>query len=426
MAFKRAQKFDSKLRLALAGPAGSGKTYTALILATALANGGSVAVIDTERGSASKYADRFSFDVMELDSFHPDKFVQGIHEAEQAGYAVLIIDSLSHAWNGTGGLLEVVEQITKRSQNKNSFTAWSEATPIQNRLVDAITRCKIHVIATMRAKQEYVIEQINGKATPRKVGMAPIQRDGVEFEFDIMADLDYENTLIVQKSRCPALSGAVISKPDARVAETLRAWLDGEAAPVPVIVETVPSNNHAQEQEPPASEQQKASLRKLCQHLGRPEPENLVQLTYQGARDLIVQLSQEYNEARKETRPAGKPSTPDQARWIGQAARQLGREVAVPATYEEAKLLIHDLQNELQRAKDNRPLSDKERAELLAAFAATYSVKSDVEKRFGMWLGGIFQGAVALGELTAQHRESLLAIMDEHQQKQQPAAKEVA
>lgn len=241
MPFQKAVKFDSKLRLSLSGPSGSGKTYTALVLASALANGAPIALIDTERGSASKYADLFSFDVMELDSFHPDKFIQGIHDAEAAGYAVLVIDSLSHAWNGTGGLLEIVETITKRSSSKNSYTAWAEATPIQNRLIDAITRAKLHIIVTMRSKAEYVIEkdERTNKTAPRKVGMAPIQRDGMEYEFDVAADLDIDNTLIVQKSRCPALSGQVISKPDSRVADILKTWLSG--APAPARVDADPA-----------------------------------------------------------------------------------------------------------------------------------------------------------------------------------------
>jgi hypothetical protein len=234
MAFVKAVKHEAKLRMALAGPAGSGKTYTALTFATALADGQPIAVVDTERGSASKYADLFSFDVMELDSFHPDKFIQGIHEAEQAGYAVLVIDSLSHAWNGTGGLLEVVDAITRRSNSKNSFNAWGEATPIQNRLTDAITRSTLHIIATMRSKTEYTVEFVNGKNTPRKVGTAPIQRDGFEYEFDVFCDLDIDNTLIVQKTRCPALTGAVIAKPDAKVADTLKDWLSGAPAPEPL------------------------------------------------------------------------------------------------------------------------------------------------------------------------------------------------
>ena len=233
MAFTKAQKRDSKLRLSIAGPAGSGKTWTALTLATGLAGQGSIALIDTERGSASKYADVFSFDVLELDSFHPDKFVQGIKEAEQAGYAVLVIDSLSHAWNGTGGLLEIVENIARRKNSPNTFTAWKDATPIQNRLIEAITSAKLHIIVTMRSKQEYVIESVNGKSVPRKVGMAPIQRDGFEYEFDVAVDMDIDNTMIVQKSRCPALSGAVIAKPDSKVADILKAWLHSD---IPAIV----------------------------------------------------------------------------------------------------------------------------------------------------------------------------------------------
>lgn len=233
VAFKKAVKFESKLRLSLSGPSGAGKTYTALTLATALAESGSVAFIDTERGSASKYADLFSFDVMELDTFAPDQFIAGIHDAEEAGYAVLVIDSLSHAWNGTGGLLDIVDGIAKRKYNGNTFAAWKDATPLQNNLIDAITRAKIHIIVTMRSKQEYAQErnERTGKTEIKKVGMAPIQRDGMEYEFDIAADLDIDNTMIVQKSRCSALSGAVIPKPTSAVAETIKAWLSGAPAP---------------------------------------------------------------------------------------------------------------------------------------------------------------------------------------------------
>lgn len=232
MAFHKATKFASKLRMAIAGPSGSGKTYTALALATSLAGEGDVAVIDTERGSASKYADQFLFDVQELESFHPQNYINAIREAEQAGYAVLVIDSLSHAWNGPGGLLEQVENITKRSKSGSSFNAWGEATPLQNRLIDAITRSKMHVICTMRTKTEYVIEpNAYGKSAPRKVGTSPVQRADVEYEFDVYGDMDIDNNLIIHKSRCPELSGAVIAKPDGQVAEVLKHWLSGEVAP---------------------------------------------------------------------------------------------------------------------------------------------------------------------------------------------------
>jgi energy-coupling factor transporter ATP-binding protein EcfA2 len=235
IAFQRAIKREAKLRLALSGPSGSGKTYTALTLAQALAgSGGKVAVLDTERGSASKYADLFEFDVLELESFHPDRYIEAIHDAGAAGYAVIVLDSLSHAWNGQGGLLEVHEQVVKRQATKNSYTAWAEVTPIQNRLIDAITSAPLHVIATMRSKTEYVQgEGKNGRTEIRKVGTAPIQRDGMEFEFDITGDLDQDNTLVVSKTRCPALTSAVIAKPGKALGDTLITWLHGAPAAVP-------------------------------------------------------------------------------------------------------------------------------------------------------------------------------------------------
>lgn len=230
MPFTKAVKHESKLRLALAGPAGSGKTYTALAVATALADGQGVALIDTERGSASKYADLFSFDVLNLSApYHPDRFVEAM--AEASGYGVLILDSLSHAWNGPGGLLEIVETISKRNKGGNSYAAWADATPIQNRLIDALTNARTHVIVTLRSKQDYAQEkdEKTGRTVIRKLGMAPIQRDGVEYEFDVFGDMNMDNELIIQKSRCSALAGAVIAKPGAQVAETLKSWLSGVA-----------------------------------------------------------------------------------------------------------------------------------------------------------------------------------------------------
>ena len=176
--FKKATKTQSRLRLALCGPAGAGKTYTALTVGSEL---GKVAVLDTERGSASKYADRFAFDVVELEDYHPKNYVEVSKVAEKAGYQVLIVDSLSHAWSGKGGALDLKDKATARSRSGNSYTAWREITPLHNELVDAILGADLHVIVTMRSKTEYILED-NGKGgkTPRKVGMAPVQRDGME------------------------------------------------------------------------------------------------------------------------------------------------------------------------------------------------------------------------------------------------------
>ena len=229
--FGRATKFDSKLRLALTGPSGSGKTYSALSIASAM--GGRIALIDTERGSASKYADLFEFDILELESFHPQRYIEAIKEAEHEGYDTLIIDSLSHAWMGKDGALELVDRAARASKSQNSYVAWRDVTPLQNALVDALTGVGCHLIATMRTKTEYLQgTDERGKAFIRKVGLAPIQRDGLEHEFDIVGELDHQNTMVISKTRCPDLQGAVIEKPGREIAEVMLGWLKGEKPPL--------------------------------------------------------------------------------------------------------------------------------------------------------------------------------------------------
>lgn len=227
--FNQAIKHEAKLRLAIAGPAGSGKTYTGLLIAQTLAQGGKIAVVDTEHGSASKYADLFAFDVAEMfPPFHPDKFIEAIHESEKAGYAVIVLDSLSHEWSGTGGILDVIDKIAASSNSKNTFAAWKQGTPLQNKLVDTIIGCKIHVIATMRTKQDYVVEADDrGKMTPKKIGLAPVQREGFEYEFDVVMNMDVDNQGVITKTRCPALHGGVYKKPGKDVGEILVQWLAG-------------------------------------------------------------------------------------------------------------------------------------------------------------------------------------------------------
>lgn len=226
--FKRATKSQAKLRMALMGPSGSGKTYTALSVAASI---GRVAVIDTEHGSASKYGDRFTFDVLELTDYHPKQYIDAIQAAGEAGeYDTLVIDSLSHAWNGTGGVLEIVDKAAKRSDTKNTFAAWRDATPLHNQLVEALLAAPLHLIVTMRSKTEYVLERDErGKMFPRKVGLAPVQREGMEYEFDVVAEMDMQNTLTVTKTRIPKLTGKVIPYPGAALGDTLKAWLlEGE------------------------------------------------------------------------------------------------------------------------------------------------------------------------------------------------------
>jgi energy-coupling factor transporter ATP-binding protein EcfA2 len=236
--FQKATKKQSRLRMALDGPSGSGKTFTALTFATALAahRGGRVAVIDTERGSASKYADMFDFDVLELGAYAPQQYVDGIKAAEQAGYAVVVVDSLSHAWEGEGGVLEMHDKAVARQRGGNSWTAWRDVTPQHQALVNAMLQSRCDVIATMRSKMEYLqTDGDNGKATIKKVGMAPIQRAGMEYEFDIVADIDVDHRLVVSKSRCFTVADAVATKPDGAWMAPVIAWLsDGASAVEPV------------------------------------------------------------------------------------------------------------------------------------------------------------------------------------------------
>ena len=236
LTFSKATKKRSKARVALDGPSGSGKTYSALVAAEVLAEGGRVAVIDTERGSASLYSDRFDFDVLELETFSPQNYIDAIEAAETAGYAVIVIDSLSHAWEGEGGALDMVDKAAKRSSSGNSYTAWKDVTPLQRKMVDAMLQAKSHVIVTMRSKMDYVQEkdERTGKTAIRKVGMAPIQRQGMEYEFTIVGDLDIDHNLCVSKSRCETLADAVVNKPDAKFFRKLLDWLnDGSARVTP-------------------------------------------------------------------------------------------------------------------------------------------------------------------------------------------------
>ncbi|MBI1758009.1 MAG: ATP-binding protein [Actinobacteria bacterium] len=233
--FAPATKEQAKARVALAGPSGSGKTYTALTLASHFAE--RFAVIDTERGSASKYADEFNFDTLRMTKFDPRDLIQALAAAQAGGYGCTVVDSMSHFWMGAGGMLELVDAAAKRSAGGNSFGGWKEARPHERRMIDALLAYDGHVIVTMRTKTEYVVEEdARGKKVPRKVGLKPEQRDGIEYEFDIVGDLDLENTLVVTKSRCRALSGAVINRPGQDLAEQVLAWLgDGKPAPAGAV-----------------------------------------------------------------------------------------------------------------------------------------------------------------------------------------------
>lgn len=238
--FAKATKKKAKLRMALIGPAGSGKTYTAIAFA---AQFGKVAVIDTEHGSASKYADLFEFDTLELTNFDTRAYIDAIKAAVENGYDAVVIDSLSHAWKE---LLAQKNQLD--AKGGNSFVNWGKMTPKQDALIEAILAAPIHVIATMRAKMEHIQEKDEqGRTSVKKIGLAPIQRDDVEFEFDVVGDIDINNTMVISKSRCVELSGKVIPKPGVEVAKTLINWLSTATVEEPTEQPANPFTNAQQQ-----------------------------------------------------------------------------------------------------------------------------------------------------------------------------------
>ena len=193
--FRKAERKQAKLRLALCGPSGSGKTYSALLLAQGLAPEGRVALIDTERGSGELYADLAAYDLAPLDPpFTPARYIALVREAERAGYAVLIVDSLSHAWAGEGGVLDMHDKAAAANRAGNSFAAWREVTPAHNQLVDCLLGADLHLITTLRTKTAYdLVDDGKGKKRPVKIGLAPVQRDGMEYEFTLVLDLSVDS-----------------------------------------------------------------------------------------------------------------------------------------------------------------------------------------------------------------------------------------
>jgi hypothetical protein len=229
--FKKAERRQVRPKLALTGPSGSGKTFSALLLAAGM--GKKIAVIDTENGSASLYADMdkgplkgVKFDVLEIDPpYTIDKYARAIEAAQSEGYDVLVADSLSHAWAGEGGLLSKKEALDQRGGN--SYTNWAGITKEHELFKARILTADIILICTMRSKQDYVLE-INdkGKQAPKKVGMAPIQRDGLEYEFTTVFDLAMDHNAAVSKDRTAMFDGQIF-KITKKTGEQIIAWLNG-------------------------------------------------------------------------------------------------------------------------------------------------------------------------------------------------------
>ncbi len=229
--FQRAVKTTAKARVAFYGVGGSGKTMHALTLARVLAGpDGTIALLDAEGGSAGKYADLFDFDMqVQRPPFHPGRVAAGITAASEAGYSVFVADGISPYWSGSGGVLEIVDEAKKRGGG------WADGTPAHLKMINALLDATIHVIFTIRAKSETIVEKDErGKTTIRKVGLKPDTREGIEYEVDALLYVDVaDNSITIEKTRIAKQLGLKIPvERGPEWATGFKAWLD-EGTPAP-------------------------------------------------------------------------------------------------------------------------------------------------------------------------------------------------
>jgi hypothetical protein len=256
MVFTKAVKTKQWLRLAVDGISGSGKTYTALATASGMSEAmkGKIALIDSEHGSASLYADRFEFDTLSLQEFQIENYTEALNAAATAGYDIVIIDSTSHAWDA---LVERVERIAHQRFSGNTFRAWAEGTPLQKKLIEAMLTYPGHLIVTCRSKTEYSVDKDDkGKTTIKKVGTAAVQRQGFEYEFTMAMTMDANHVGMVTKDRTGKFQDKFIEKPGKDFGKQLIAWLNEGATPTKVIPPSLPFNPSSQVGEKPKNERQ--------------------------------------------------------------------------------------------------------------------------------------------------------------------------
>lgn len=197
MQLRKSNRRKTKIKLAIQGPSGSGKTYSSLLLAKGLANNNlsKVTVIDTENGSADLYSHLGNYNVVVLSApYTPEKYIEAIELCEKSGSEVIIIDSISHCWDY---LLQYHSNLT----GTNSFKNWGKVTPRQNQFINKILHSDTHIICTMRTKQGYVINNVDGKFTLQKIGLRPIQRNDIEFEFTTVLNIDLNHNSTISKDR---------------------------------------------------------------------------------------------------------------------------------------------------------------------------------------------------------------------------------
>jgi hypothetical protein len=221
--FQQAMRNKCKIKLGIQGPSGSGKTYSSLMLAYGLTQDWTkIAVIDTENGSSHLYSHLGAYQVLNLTApYSPERYVEAIELAQQSGFECIILDSFSHEWNGSGGILDIHSNIPG-----NSFTAWAKVTPRHNACMQAILNCSMHVIATLRSKTDYVMNERNGKQVPEKVGLKATQRDDTDYEFTIVFELNHQHLAHVSKDRTGMFRNTHELKLTESTGNSIREWCE--------------------------------------------------------------------------------------------------------------------------------------------------------------------------------------------------------
>ena len=321
--FKPAQKQETKLKIALSGPSGSGKTYSALRLATgigrALKANPVIAVVDTENGSAALYSDKFKFITVSMNPpYLTKKYVHGIDQAVNEGVDVLILDSISHAWAGTGGILQRKEMLDSGGKG-NSFTNWARFTPEYEQFIAKILHSNVHLIACMRSKTEYLIVDQGGRSVPKKVGMAPVQRSGIEYEFTTVFDIAINHHAEVSKDRTGLYSDQVFQITE-ETGEGLVEWLGG--APPPKVTKKIDPKPKPKSNRKPKAKPKVATTRKSQKVVANPpKPANPNDNQYNDRRALLQkqadqlkaedQVNAEMRQADNEEIAQGVPIEPE-------------------------------------------------------------------------------------------------------------------
>ena len=230
MKLRKSERKQAKIKMALQGPAGSGKSYSSILLAQGLTNNNlqNVAVIDTESGSSNLYSNLGEYNVLILEPpYTPERYIEAIDVCLNANMQTIVIDSLSHSWE------ELLDYHSKLPGN--SFTNWAKITPRLNTLVNKILQSDAHFIATMRTKQDYVLNQKNGKYVPEKIGLKSIMRDGIDFEFTLVFDIDSKNYASCSKDRTNLFSGKPEFKINASTGKRILEWCNAPSSQEEVL-----------------------------------------------------------------------------------------------------------------------------------------------------------------------------------------------